>query len=244
MYRQVSPGKRQQIVDTLTRRIRDGHYRPGDKLDGELRLAEEFDVSRGTVRQALSELQHQRLIVTETGRGSFVIFDGHQLSQERGWAQSLAGTGSTVAVAVLGIERVQRSEVPLLPADVRLEQGIAIRRVRLLRSGKDSVEPISFECSTVPAEGRLAELPETGLIQGSISQTLVQAGYLSTRGTQSADVHPLDEREAEILRHDAGTAFLRTARTSFTDDGRFAEHVVSLLDPRHFTLASNFGDER
>ncbi|WP_243794337.1 GntR family transcriptional regulator [Saccharopolyspora gloriosae] len=242
MYRQV-PGKRQQIVDTLARRIRDGHYRPGDKLDGELRLAEEFDVSRGTVRQALSELQHLRLISTETGRGSFVIFDGHQLSQDRGWAQSLASTGSQITVAVLGIERVQRSDVPLLPDEVRLEQGIAIRRVRLLRSA-DSVEPISFECSTVPADGRLAELPETGLIQGSISQTLVQAGYLSTRGTQRADVHPLDEREAEILRHDAGTVFLRTARTSFTDDGRFAEHVVSLLDPRYFTLAHTFGDER
>ena len=68
-----------------------------------------------------------------------------------------------------------------------------------LRSGKDTVEPISFECATLPAEGRLAELPETGLIQGSISQTLVQAGYLSTRRTQSADVHALDEREDEIL---------------------------------------------
>ncbi|MFR9729465.1 GntR family transcriptional regulator [Saccharopolyspora sp. MS10] len=240
----MSPGKRQQIVDTLAQRIRDGHYRLGEKLDGELRLAAEFDVSRGTVRQALNELQHQRLIATETGRGSFVIFDGHQLSQDRGWAQSLAATGSEITVAVLGVERVRRADVPLLPAEVRMDQGIAIRRVRILRSADDTAEPVSFECSTVPAEGRLAQLPETGLLRGSISQTLAQAGLSPTRGTQRADVHPLDEREAEILRRDAGTAFLRTARTSFTADGRFAEHVVSLLDPRHFTLALTFGDER
>lgn len=243
MYRQVSPGKRQQIVDTLAQRIRDGHYGPGEKLDGELRLAAEFDVSRGTVRQALNELQHLRLIATETGRGSFVIFDGHPLSQDRGWAQALAATGSEVTVAVLGVERVRRSDVPLLPADVRIEEGIAIRRVRILRS-EDNAEPISFECSTVPADGALARLPETGLIGGSISRTLARAGYLPTRGTQRADVHSLDEREARVLHRDAGTAFLRTARTSFTDDGRFAEHVVSLLDPRHFTLALTFGDER
>lgn len=240
---QASPGKRQQIVDTLTRRIRDGHYSPGEKLDGELRLAAEFDVSRGTVRQALNELQHQRLIATETGRGSFVIFDGHQLSQERGWAQSLAATGREVTVAVLGFERVQRSDVPLLPADVEMEQGIAIRRVRILRSD-DSAAPISFECSVVPADGRLSRLPETGLVAGSISRTMADAGYVPVRGTQRADVHSLDEREARILHRDAGTAFLRTARTSFTDDGRFAEHVVSLLDPGHFTLALNFGDDR
>ncbi|MEU6128228.1 GntR family transcriptional regulator [Saccharopolyspora sp. NPDC047091] len=243
MYKQVSPGKRQQIVDTLAQRIRDGHYRLGEKLDGELRLAEEFEVSRGTVRQALNELQHLRLIATESGRGSFVIFNGHQLSQDRGWAQSLADSGSEITVAVLGLERVERADVPLLPPEVRLERGIAIRRVRILRSA-DGVEPISFECSTVPAEGTLGQLPETGLVKGSISQTLAQAGYLLTRGTQRADVHWLDEREAGILHRETGSAFLRTARTSFTDDGRFAEHVVSLLDPRYFTLALNFGDQR
>lgn len=240
---QVRSGKRQQIVDTLAGRIRDGQYERGARLDGELRLAEEFGVSRGTVRQALSELQQRRLIATETGRGSFVIFDGHQLDQQYGWAQALADTGSSVTVQNMGIATVQRDEVPQLPEGVVFTDGIAIRRLRSLQTD-DGVAPISFECATVPAIGALADLPRTGLVEDSLSRTLAAAGLDPVRGIQRAGVHRLDEREAGILQRPAATAFLRTARTSFDADGRFVEHVVSLLDPDHFTLALSFGDDR
>ncbi|GAA1487530.1 GntR family transcriptional regulator [Brachybacterium sacelli] len=241
---QVSRGKRQTIVDTLSRRIREGHYAPGTRLEGELRLAEEFSVSRGTIRDALGELQQRRMIATETGRGSFVIFDGQPLSQDRGWAQSMADTGSTVTTEILGIEPVERRAVPLLPTEVTLAAGIAIRRVRTLHREDEGPAPISFECATVPAHGRLADLPEHGLLDGSLSATLAAAGLHPARGTQRADVHLLDEREAGILHRDPGTAFLRTARTSFDVDGAVVEHVVSLLDPQHFTLSLSFGDDR
>ncbi|MGP9538359.1 GntR family transcriptional regulator [Brachybacterium sp. AOP43-C2-M15] len=243
MSAQVSLGKRRTIVETLSRRIWEGEYEPGQRLEGELKLAEEFGVSRGTVRQALSELQHRSLIATEGGRGSFVIFDGHQLDQQFGWAHALAAAGGDVDTRLLGIERVRREEIPLLPEKVVLEEGLCVRRVRRLRPTAEQGGPISFECATVPSEGDLRSLPTDGLVDGSLSTTLQQAGLVPARGTQSVDVRPLDEREARILHRDPGIAFLRTARTSFTSDGRFVEHVVSLLDPAHFTLSLTFGDE-
>jgi GntR family transcriptional regulator len=235
-------GKRRAIVETLSRRIREGTYEPGDRLEGELRFAEEFGVSRGTVRQALAELQDRRLIATEPGRGSFVIFDGHPLDQARGWAQSLAESGSEVTAEVLSIEGVDPAEVPLLPGEVELGPAIAVRRIRSL--GADgTARRISFECAPEPAPAPLADLPATGLADGSLSTSLARAGLVAARGTQRADVHALDAREAALLHRDEGTAFLRTSRTSFTSTGRFVEHVVSLLDPAHFTLALTFGDD-
>lgn len=239
----VARGKRRMIVETLSRRIHDGEYERGDRLEGELRLAEEFGVSRTTVRQALADLQHRRLIATESGRGSFVIFDGHRLDQQQGWTQALAATGSDVNARILSIDRVAREEVPLLPEEVDLESAVAIRRVRTLVTDDGSSQRISFECSTVPAVDLLAELPTTGLVDDSLSATLARAGLAPARGTQRADVHALDAREGAILDRTVGTPFLRTSRTSWTADGRFVEHVVSLLDPSHFTLALTFGDD-
>jgi GntR family transcriptional regulator len=244
MYTQVARSKRQSIVDTLASRIRAGEYEPGAKLEGEHRLAEEFGVSRSTIRQALSDLQHQRLIATETGRGSFVIFDGHQLDQDRGWTQSMAAAGSDVTAEILGIECVERDAVPLLPAEVDLSRAVAVRRVRRLRSVDGDEVPISFECATVPAIGLLADLPAAGLVEDSLASTLRAAGLVPVQGTQRADIRVLDAREARILHRDAGEAFLRTSRTSFDSGGRFVEHVISLLDPQHFSLALTFGDER
>lgn len=239
----VARGKRRMIVETLSRRIHDGEYELGDRLEGELRLAEEFGVSRTTVRQALADLQHQRLIATESGRGSFVIFDGHRLDQQQGWTQSLAETGSDVSARILSIDHVIREDVPLLPEEVDLHRAVAIRRVRTLVTADGDSQRISFECATVPAAGLLAELPTTGLVEDSLSATLARAGLAPARGTQRADVHALDPREASILDRAVGSPFLRTSRTSWTTDGRFVEHVVSLLDPAHFTLALTFGDD-
>src|SRR2546423_6602026 len=59
-----------QLERVLAERIAEGHYRDG--FPGDLDLAAEFSVSRGTVRQALERLARSGLIVRHQGRGSFV----------------------------------------------------------------------------------------------------------------------------------------------------------------------------
>ncbi|MFF2299291.1 GntR family transcriptional regulator [Arthrobacter sp. NPDC058127] len=235
--------KRELVVEKLANQIRRGEIVPGQRLDGEHRLAEEFDVSRGTIRQALGELQRRRLISIRSGIGSFVTFDGHALDQRLGWAQALAETGSNVTTRVLSIEAISGANIPELPDEVTLAEAIAVRRVRTTSGEDGSQMAVSFECSSVPAIGSLRDLPNQGLKDGSLWASLRAEGLIATNGQQSVDVHALDEREAAILGRPAGTSFLRTVRTSFNADGQFVEHVLSLLDPAHFTLKLTFGDE-
>lgn len=62
----VSP---QQIADVLRERIRAGELKAGDRLPTQAELAEEFDVERGTVRQALRALQEDGLL-SNVSKGS------------------------------------------------------------------------------------------------------------------------------------------------------------------------------
>lgn len=243
MTSQVMYGKRDLVVETLAEQIRRGEFAHGQRLDGEHRLAQEFDVSRGTIRQALGELQRRRLIATRTGIGSFVTFDGHPLDQRGGWAQALADAGSDLTTSVLDIAPVDRASIPGLPDDVDLDEAVAVRRVRSAQQPDGTQRVLSFECASIPATGALRDLPTTGLTDGSLWTTLQAEGLVGTTGEQRVDVHALDEREAGILGREPGTAFLRTVRTSFTSDGRFVEHVVSLLDPARFTLRLSFGED-
>lgn len=235
-------GKRAVVVEELAGRIRRGEFSKGQQLEGEHRLAEEFAVSRGTIRQALGELQRQRLISTQSGIGSFVTFDGHQLDSRSGWAQALADVGAGLSTTVLGVAHISGPEVPLLPEGLALPEGIAVRRIRSSTGPNGDERVHSFECSTIPATGTLANLPATGLVDGSLSKTLEFEGLVAASGQQRVDVHMLDERQAGILQRQPGTAFLRSVRTSFDAKGRFVEHVVSLLDPAHFTLHLEFGE--
>jgi GntR family transcriptional regulator, arabinose operon transcriptional repressor len=62
----------EQVREALARRISSGQYPPSKMLPSEQELCEEFDVSRVTVRQAMSALVHAGLVIRKQGRGSFV----------------------------------------------------------------------------------------------------------------------------------------------------------------------------
>jgi GntR family transcriptional regulator len=231
MSGQVRHGKRAQLVEDLTERIHSGGLARGDRLPGENQLAEAYSVSRGTVRSALSELQRRNLITTETGVGSFVTFDGLPLDQSVGWAQALSGTD--VTVELLGIERGGDAELAARHGPL-----VTVRRLRRTADGR----PVSLETAAVPGTGALADLPERGLVDGSLTATLRAAGLHGAGGEQWIAAAILDDAAAALLERAAGEMFLQSARTTLATGGGLVEHVVSLLDPARFRFHLTFGE--
>ena len=63
---------RTHLVRTLRQEILGGRYRPGERLN-ESQIAREFKISRIPVREALSQLQEQGLVMNHERRGMFVM---------------------------------------------------------------------------------------------------------------------------------------------------------------------------
>ena len=61
-----------QLADLLRDQIASGELAPGDPLPSELRLAQEYGLSRTSVRQAIAILRAEGLINVERPRGTFV----------------------------------------------------------------------------------------------------------------------------------------------------------------------------
>ncbi len=76
MSRQQTP-KYIEIANELRQKIRNG-VSAGEKLPTETMLMQQYRVSRHTVRQALEQLVHERMLVRIPGRGTFVA-DGSVL---------------------------------------------------------------------------------------------------------------------------------------------------------------------
>jgi len=72
----IEPIKRVNISEQVFKQLKDmliyGVWKQGEKLPSENKLAEQFDVSRITVRQAIQKLSVMGLIETRFGEGSFV----------------------------------------------------------------------------------------------------------------------------------------------------------------------------
>jgi GntR family transcriptional regulator len=76
-----------QLRQTILEAIEGGRWRPGDKLPSETDLCRRFDISRTTVRQALTMLELEGALRREQGRGTFVA----EPPPGSGFLQSSAG---------------------------------------------------------------------------------------------------------------------------------------------------------
>jgi GntR family transcriptional regulator len=198
---------------------------PGSPLPPERTLAERYETSRTTVRQALAELVVEGRLNRIQGKGTFVAKP--KVSQELqlvSYTQDLSHHGLHPETRIL--------EIGYLSADERMAGLLGIRPggrvLRIHRLRLADGEPISIDTSNLPARrfpGLRKELPR----HRSLYETL---------GT-AYDVH-LDEAEetietvlasphdAALLGVDVGLPMLLLSRHAFDTDGEPVEWAQSL----------------
>ena len=101
--------KYQRLADTLIEAIKQGYWRPGDRLPGEQDLAQLTPFSLGTVQRALRNLADQGLLVRQHGLGNFVAEPSRQMDDP--WhCRFLADDGYTLLpIFTQAIKRVAES---------------------------------------------------------------------------------------------------------------------------------------
>jgi GntR family transcriptional regulator len=121
----------------------------GAPVASERELAERFDVSRMTAREAVRILRQEGLIYHERGRGMFVVrrkLDLHELPGLAGFSAEMRGRGLSPQTRLLRFERVQaRGEIT---QHLQLAAGASVYRIERLRLS-DEV-PMVHECTHVP----------------------------------------------------------------------------------------------
>ena len=214
-----------QIEDTLGARIASGELRVGDRLPAERDLAEQFDVSRGTVRQALDALALRGLVERGIGRGTFIAAGKVDVR-----LQDVAGFTQQVARAGLQAHaRVLRSAITTAPARIatvlRVPDGAPVLRLERLRlAGK---LPVTLEDSWFPA-GRFPGIEDLDL-RGSIYALMGELyGHEPVRVVETLEPVVAQQHSADALGVEAGSALMLVERTAFDADGAPVEYARDL----------------
>ena len=69
-----------EVARTISEAIRKGTYKPGERLPTEPVLCDTYGVSRPVLREAISQLKHEGLVIPQQGRGVFVSETGFKSS--------------------------------------------------------------------------------------------------------------------------------------------------------------------
>ena len=224
-----------QVADGIERGIADGSFTAGERLPGEMDIAETYRVNRHTVRRALATLAERGLVRAERGSGTYV--------EARRMAYTLrARTRFSEIVGAGGREPrgqlIGASEEPAtreLARALALKTGAALIRIDALRLADRT--PICVGTTWLAAE----RFPDAGRVyENARSMTKVLAHYgvrdyrrASTRVTAGI----VDAADAARLDLALGRPVLVVDSTDVDTDGkpllttraRFAAERVEFL---------------
>lgn len=210
----------EHVYGELLARIADGRLTDGARLPNERVLAEQYGVSRVTIRRALARLRTEHLIQSVQGAGTFVApaVLGETPNALMSFSRLATVRGLTAGAEVHGVaERpatIAEAEQLLVAPGTGV---VAIDRIRTL----DGI-PVAISVSIVPT----ACMPGATAIDwssASVYDELGRAGYPPTRADYSVEAQAADERAATLLRMPVGQPVLVTQSTSFTSSGRAVE---------------------
>jgi len=144
-----------QLASHLENEIRSGRLKAGDRLEAEGLLTQRFQVSRITLRQAVSELVRKQLLVRKQGKGTFVMAPAvrHDLRRSHGLLGSLFSQAPGASARLLRYEML----VPSAETAVTLGLGPERPALRLDRLYLIGGRPVALaQAWLVPEVGTLA----------------------------------------------------------------------------------------
>lgn len=215
-----------QLKDLLLAEIAAGHYQAHQRLPSERELADQFQVSRITVRQALLELARDGSIYTRMGKGTFVAEPkiDQQLRALTGFSQDVRARGEKPASQVLEARVMQApmeaaAALRILPnAEV-----ILLSRLRLA----DNV-PLAIETAYLPFKLFPTLLTHDFAVESLYAVLESEYGLGLVQAEQSIEAALADAREIELLDLAPPAAVLRMQRVTLSNGDIPVEYVLSV----------------
>lgn len=217
-----------QLKQWISEQIASGRFPPGSRLPDEQQLSSSLKVSRGVVRQAMSELAFEGRVSKQQGRGTFVAepkVEARLMSQLPGLAADAAAHGQSVSSQVLGLEEVPAGEE--VARSLGLTPGTPVVRLERLRS--IGGEPLALAVTYLPSAlaGGLLEVDLEGEVSlYEVLQRDFDLPVVAARRQVEAAI--AGAREARLLTVRRGAPLLVLRSVSHTTGDRPLEYFAAL----------------
>jgi len=234
-----------QIADALREAIDKGRFREGDKLPSETELVEHFGVSRMTVRNSLSLLQQEGLVVSEHGKGVFVrprppvrrlasdrFARRHRDQGKAAFTVEAEAAGSRPEVDSLEVKEERPS--PDVSARLGSPRKVLARRRRYLLDGR----PVEFATSYLPLDlARNTPIAQPNPGPGGIYARLEELGHRLDHFDEEIRARMPSPQEVRTLQLASGVPVISLIRTAFDSEGRAVEVCDTVMAADAYVLA-------
>ena len=222
-----------QLMEELETSIRNGVYKPGDKIMTEAEMAKEYGVSLITVRKAVGSLMEKGLVVRKQGKGTFVTKPKYSRNMKK--LQSF-----TEMCEQMGVKPgAQVLENRLIMADKKVADRLGIgpgsNVVYISRLRLADGEPVQVEKSYFPL--KYAFLLEEDLNNGSMFECLKEkAGAKVASSEKMIELCRATAEEAALMDVKKGDYLLFVKSTAYDENGEPMYAGIQLINGDRFSL--------
>lgn len=225
-----------RITDDIRLDIVGGKLARGDRLPGEMALAERFLVNRHTVRRALAVLEAEGVIRTEQGRGSFVDKAkrlSYRIGKRTRFSEGLAGQARDLERTLLA-SRIEDATAGVAQA-LGLKLGAKVTRLDTLSSADG--RPLSRATSWLDHR-RFPDFADRFVKTQSITAALKASGVLDyARASTHISARHADAEETKLLALAPGAILLVSEAIDTDADGKPIQYVLSRFPAERMELA-------
>lgn len=222
--RPLGPGRKgEQLLEILEGVI--AGLAPGDRLPSERSLAQQYQVARATVTQAIEELADKGLVYRVHGSGTFVAEPKlRQAVTLTSFTEDMQARGMTPGSLVLTRDVILANTVIARHLAITPEAPV----VRFERVRTADGEPMALERTYLPAQ-LFPGLEEVDLTDASLYRLMEERWGVRVKvADQWASVARLDAREAELLQVSVSQPALLFQRLTRDAKDTVVEYVRSL----------------
>ncbi len=228
-----------QIKTELLTRI--NAMKPDEPIAGELELADEFNVSRGTVKQAIVELVNEGVLYRIQGKGTFVAPPKIQRSFSRlpTFTDDIRHLGYIPKSKKISLTVIETPQ-PVLSHLMLLEKSKVIRFKRLVLANEHPVALVtSFLRMDIYPDLKMADIDD------SLYETLNKK-YHKVPVKADDTYRPINASRdlAQLLGIHEGKAILYSERLSYLENNLPVEYVESYISGDIFTLSIKISPQR
>lgn len=222
-----------QIVQGIEAAIHSGLLAPGSRLDNEIDLAAQLNLSRPTMRKAMDELVRSGLLVRKRGVGTQVVSSQVRRPLElSSLFDDLSRSGSKPTTEVLSFTHIEADdavrEALQIPAGSKVYHFTRLRKV----GGK----PLALMENWVRDD--ITAIDEDTLRAQGLYGILRNGGVNFRIASQRIGAMVANDYQAPLLETDPGSALVTMERTAVDDTGRTVEtgHHVYRADSYSFEM--------
>ena len=219
-----------QLKDLILKKVESNEYPPNTQIPSEQDLCELYEISRPTVRQAISELTSSGYLYKEKGKGTFVygkknIIDVKNYS---GFTDSILDCQSPAEKNIIEISVIESASIDLLNNIFNYNTSLPVAMITYLSYiNNQPNEVYSFNKSYIPIN--LFPNIVTQLKEGKSSIDILRGKYplIPDKSKSILEIVFADNNDSPILRVQPGQPLIKLQNILYSKSGQAVEYVYS-----------------